>query len=139
MSDIFEQVEAIFEGVDEFTGCDPFLQKIHEYQLDGIEFAEIQPFKRYGICTNKNDNQHESDPLIYYSVVMDEKNKVRYFKLNHRNADHTDNNAIEITEEDFLHAVKPSTASSELDIRSDELSKANELTPDLMIKDVDKN
>ena len=138
MSDIFEKVDTIFEGVEDFNGSDPFLAKINEYQLEGIEFAEIQPFKKYGICTNKNDNQHESDPLIYYSVVMDEKDKVRYFKLNHRNADHTDNNAIEITEEDFLHAVRPSTASSELDIRTDELTKENQLTDDLTIKNVDE-
>jgi len=130
-----DRILKIYERAEEFTGTDPFLEKVYEFQLLGVEFAEINPWKRFGICTNKNDNQHESDPLVYYSVVLDEK-KFRYFKLNHRNADWQDNNAVEITEEDFTNAVLPSETSPKLDIRDKEAS-GNEIPDDLLIKNAE--
>ena len=112
-----DRILKIYEQAEEFTGRDPFLEKVNEFQVKGVEFAELNPWKRFGICTNKNDNQHEADPLVYYSMVLDDK-KFRYFKLNHRNADWQDNNAVEVTEEDFESAVIPINTSPNLDIRN---------------------
>lgn len=125
----------IYEQAEEFTGRDPFLEKVHEFQMKGVEFAELNPFKRFGICTNKNDNQHESDPLVYYSVVLDEK-KFRYFKLNHRNADMEGNDAVEVTEEDFTNAVVPAETNANNDIRDDQVT--NEIPDNELIKNAVK-
>ena len=130
-----DKINGIYEQAEDFTGRDPFLEKIYEFQLKGVEFAEMNPWTRVGICTNKNDNQHEADPLVYHSVVMDEK-KFRYFKLNHRNSDWGSNEAVEVTEEDFLNAVVPSETSANLDIRDQETT--NEIPDNELIKNAEK-
>jgi hypothetical protein len=131
---IRDKIQSVFEQAEQFTGQDPFLKKVYEYQMKGIEFAEIQPFKRYAVCTNKNENQHDADPLVYYTVVM-ENDKFRYFQLSHKNADWQDNNATEITEEDFEFNVRPANTNDDiLDIRDKDLVDKNQLTPDETIQ-----
>jgi hypothetical protein len=135
MSELMDKLdEQVYAKVMSFNGTNPFMEKIYEYQMKGVEFAEVSTLKEYAICTNKNDNQHESDPLMYYSMVMD-GSKIRYFKLSHRNADWHGNDAEEITEEDFLAKVIPFETNANLDIRDTGVSKANELTD--VIKNVD--
>jgi hypothetical protein len=120
MSDLIRNIESIFENMEEYSeqvkAHDPFLKKVYELQLQGVEFSEIQAFKRYAICTAKNDVQQKVNPIKYYSMVETDKGDIKYYELNHRNASWDSNEAGEITAEDFNASVIPDIVAPDKDI-----------------------
>jgi len=136
MSDLIKTVEDIFENMTEYSdqikAQDPFLKKVYELQLQGVEFAEIQSFKKYAIATAKNDVQHKANPVMYYSIVEDDKGVIKYYALQHRNAAWDQNEATEITEEDFKISVIPDIIAPDKDLTdkdSDYTTKDDENNP----------
>jgi len=143
MSDLIKSIENIFENMSEYAdkikAQDPFLKKVYELQLQGVEFAEIQSFKNYAICTAKNDVQHKANPIQYYSIVYDD-GKFKYYSLAHKNANWDENEATEMTEEDFKTSVIPDIVAPDKDMTdkdSEYTSKDDENNP--KIKDAESS
>ena len=89
---IFKADKAIYTAYDE-----DFLGLIDKFRMAGVDFLEIDPVRKTAIA--KHENYYEY-PEIRYSIVQDDKGKVKFYKLLFT-TDDKNKKAEEITQVDF--------------------------------------
>jgi len=82
----------IYDPIDEF-----FFELVAKFQKAGVDFLEVNNVKRSAIA--KHSNYYEY-PERRYAVVVNDKNKVKFYELQYANSD-VDNSAKEISQKEF--------------------------------------
>jgi hypothetical protein len=88
----------IFDPIDEF-----FIKLIGEFQKAGVDFLEINNFKKTAIA--KHSNYYEY-PERRYAIVVNENNKVKFYELEFKSND-IDKNAKEVAQQEFEQMTIP--------------------------------
>jgi hypothetical protein len=88
----------IFDPMDEF-----FIELISKFKIAGVDFLEVNNFKKTAIA--KHSNYYEY-PERRYAVVVNDKNKVKFYELEFK-SDDVDNKAKEVSQQEFEQLTIP--------------------------------
>lgn len=95
---IFKADKAIFTEYDE-----DFLSLISKFKMAGVDFLEVDPTRKTAIAKHENFYEY---PEIRYSIVQDDKGKVKFYRLQFT-TDDKDKQAEEITQVEFENNAIP--------------------------------